>query len=83
VIAVIEVFIAVAVVLFLLTQIIIPLALGRLLFPMFSKPATLEDELTAVKQEIYETELAEEVEAAKKVLTEKQEHLNSMKEEGK
>lgn len=81
-IAVIEIVVAISVVLFLLTQIIIPMTLGREIFPMFSKPASIEDELFAVKQEIYETELAEEVEAAKKVLSEKQKHLNSMKEEG-
>lgn len=80
-ITLIELIVSIAIVLFLLTQVIIPMVLGRQIFPMFCKPASLEDELSAVKQEIYETELAEEVEVAKKVLSEKQKHLGSLKEE--
>jgi hypothetical protein len=59
---VIELVIVGLVLLFLVTQIIIPLVQGRSMCPMFKGTARLERELEEANQQVYDANLAKEVE---------------------
>jgi hypothetical protein len=58
---VIELVIVAVSLLFLVTQIIIPLIQGRKMCPMFKGTAALERELEEARQESYDAKLAEKV----------------------
>lgn len=52
--------------LFLVTQIIIPVLQNRTMFPSFRKTGKLESELVDAHQEMYDVQLSQEVEAVRK-----------------
>jgi hypothetical protein len=61
---VIELVVLALIVLFVVTQILIPAVQSRLMFPMFRKTAELECELNTTNQELYDVHLANEVNKA-------------------
>ena len=58
------------VIIFVITQVIIPLGRGTLLFPLFRRERQLEQELQKVKQEAIEAELEQRVEETRKKVEE-------------
>ena len=62
---VLEFLVFAAVVLVVISQVIIPAVRGTLLFPWLQKTSDLEHDLAQAQQEIYDSKLAEEVEAVK------------------
>lgn len=65
---VVEIVLVVCLALFLLTQVVVPAAIGGRMFPMFRKTAKLEAELEVARQEVFDEELAQEVEEVQKVV---------------
>jgi hypothetical protein len=57
---------------FLLIEIIIPACLGRKVFPMFRKTGKLDAELVDANQDVYDAQLAKEVEARRSEVTPKE-----------
>ena len=65
---VVEIVVAVGLALFLLTQVVVPAAIGGRMFPMFRKTAKLEVELEVARQEVFDAKLAQEVDEVQKVV---------------
>ena len=63
------------------TQVLIPAYMGRRLFPMFRKPADIEQEIADVKEELYEVALEHDLETAKQHLEEVKQPKQNLKEE--
>lgn len=63
------------------TQVVIPAYMGRRLFPMFQKPADIEQEIAKVKEELYEVELEKDLAAVKQQLNEVKQPQQTIKEE--
>lgn len=64
------------VVAFLISQIFIPLASRKTLFPIFSKEADLQEKIVSLSQELSEEELQDKIFELEKKLKEKKEARN-------
>ena len=58
------------VIIFVITQVIIPLGRGTLLFPLFRRERQLEQELQKVKQEAVEADLEQKIEETRRKVEE-------------
>jgi hypothetical protein len=59
------------IILFMVSQIIIPFLRGTVMFPIFSKEVVLQEDLEKVKQESVEADMIKEIVVLKKAVEEK------------
>jgi len=83
IIAMLTLVIASLILLFMVTQIIIPYMRGTVFFPLFSKETVLQKELEEVRQESVEVDMEKEIKVIKEKVNKKREEVTGVKKKRK